>query len=506
MMKNYSLRNGNPVAAYLNKNAEELTRHDIVEFVFGNNIDAVNFMYPAADGRLKTLNFAITTPQHLDTLLTYGERVDGSSLFPFVSSGSSDLYVVPVFRTAFIDPNPAIPTLCLLCAYFDKDGNRLASSAEYTLQKALKAFEQQTGMQFEAMAELEYYVIGAANDNTRHYPTVAQKGYHESAPFAAFGQVRQECMLAIARAGGQIKYAHAEVGSFNRDGLVYEQNEIEFQPTHPQQAAEQVMIAKWIIRNVANKHGLQVSFAPKIANGEAGSGMHIHLRLMKNGLNLMADNGQISEIARRAIAGMIEMAGSITAFGNTNPTSYLRLVPHQEAPTNICWGDRNRSVLIRVPLGWSGKQNMAAAVNPSERDELPPTGSRQTVEMRSPDASADINLLLAALCTACRHGLTMPPEDALRIAERSYVDVNIHAADNHQRCNNLDKLPDSCSASALRLEQQRQLYEDMDVFSGEVIDSTLRKLRSYNDESLREAIAKNSALMTKLVGEYFHCG
>lgn len=77
---------------------------------------------------------------------------------------------------------------------------------------------------------------------------------------------------------------------------------------------------------------------------------------MKDGQNQMLKDGALSETARKAIAGMMKLASSITAFGNTNPTSYFRLVPHQEAPTNICWGDRNRSVLVRVPLGWSAKR------------------------------------------------------------------------------------------------------------------------------------------------------
>ena len=79
------------------------------------------------------------------------------------------------------------------------------------------------------------------------------------------------------------------------------------------------------------------------------------MRIMKKGNNQMLKNGVISDTAKRAIAGMMKLAPSITAFGNMNPTSYLRLVPHQEAPTNVCWGDRNRSTLVRVPLGWASK-------------------------------------------------------------------------------------------------------------------------------------------------------
>ena len=198
------------------------------------------------------------------------------------------------------------------------------------------------------------------------FPATDQKGYHESAPYSKFAAFRTQCMAYIAQAGGQIKYGHSEVGNFTVDGMVYEQNEIEFLPVAAEDAADQLMVAKWIIRNLAYQYGYDVTFAPKITTGKAGSGLHIHMKIVKDGKNLMLENGTLSQTARKAIAGMMELAPSITAFGNTNPMSYFRLVPHQEAPTNVCWGDRNRSVLVRVPLGWTAKSDMSSIVNPLE--------------------------------------------------------------------------------------------------------------------------------------------
>ncbi len=114
------------------------------------------------------------------------------------------------------------------------------------------------------------------------------------------------------------------------------------------------------------EYGVEVSFAPKITVGKAGSGMHIHMMLEKDGKNMMVEDGKLSDTARKMIAGMLDLSKALTAFGNTIPTSYLRLVPHQEAPTNICWGDRNRSVLVRVPLGWTGITTMINDANPAE--------------------------------------------------------------------------------------------------------------------------------------------
>ncbi len=497
--------NANPIVVALQKPAAEFTKADIINYIVKNDIRMVNFMYPGGDGKMKTLNFVINDLNYLDTILTCGERVDGSSLFSFIQAGSSDLYVLPRFRTAFVDPFAEIPTVSLLCSYFDKDGNPLESSPEHTLHKAAQAFTEVTGMEFQAMGELEYYVI---SDDEGVFPAQDQRGYHESAPYAKANEFRTRCMQYIAQTGGQIKYGHSEVGNFTLDGINYEQNEIEFLPVPVEQAADQLMLAKWIIRNLGYELGYNVTFAPKITTGKAGSGLHIHMRIVKDGKNQMLSDGVLSESARRMIAGMMDLAPAITAFGNKNPTSYFRLVPHQEAPTNVCWGDRNRSVLVRVPLGWAADANMAALANPQDTSltagPSPLTSEKQTVEMRSPDGSADIYQLLAGLCVACRHGFEMA--DALEVAERTYVNVNIHAAENASRLETLAQLPDSCVASAACLDRQRKAFEEHGVFSPAMIDGIIAQLRAFDDTSLRKNIENYPEEIQKLVNQYFHCG
>lgn len=491
----------NQLVAFIGKPCAEFTKADIMRYIRENGVRMVNFMYPAGDGRLKTLNFVINNFAYLDAILTCGERVDGSSLFPFIEAGSSDLYVIPRFRTAFLDPFAEIPTLSMLCSFFNKDGEPLESSPEYTLHKACKAFKDTTGMEFQAMGELEYYVIAP---DTEMFPATDQKGYHESAPYAKFNDFRTQCMAYIAQAGGQIKYGHSEVGNFTLNGMIYEQNEIEFLPVYAEDAADQLMIAKWIIRNLAYKHGYDITFAPKITTGKAGSGLHIHMRIVKDGQNQMLKDGVLSETARKAIAGMMVLAPSITAFGNTNPTSYFRLVPHQEAPTNICWGDRNRSVLVRVPLGWAAKTDMCMNANPLETPSHYDTTQKQTVEMRSPDGSADLYQLIAGLAVACRHGFEI--ENALDIAEKTYVNVNIHQKENADKLKALAQLPNSCTASADCLQQQRSIFEQQNVFSPAMIDGIIGKLRAYNDKTLRSDLEGKPEEMLELVNKYFHCG
>ena len=180
------------------------------------------------------------------------------------------------------------------------------------------------------MGELEYYVIKA---NDPSFPATDQKGYHETRPFAKANDFRTRCMKLIAECGGRIKYGHSEVGNFTKDGLCYEQNEIEFLPVPADECAYELLVAKWIIRNLGHQEGYNITFSPKIIVGKAGSGMHIHMRIMKDGRNMMlTPERTLSVEARKAIAGMMDLAQSITAFGNKNPMSWLRLVAAPGGP------------------------------------------------------------------------------------------------------------------------------------------------------------------------------
>jgi len=311
-------------------------------------------------------------------------------------------------------------------------------------------------------------------------------------------------MELISRAGGQIKYAHSEVGNFSLDGKIYEQNEIEFLINPVQAAADQLLLAKWILRTLAWQQGLDITFAPKITEGKAGSGMHFHTRLLKDGKPVMTEVGTLSADAKKAIAGYMKCAASLTAFGNTNPVSYFRLVPHQEAPTSICWGDRNRSVLVRVPLGWLSTSNMLALANPLEPQALQEIPDKQTVEMRSPDCSADVYLMLAGLVQAAKLGFETG--NALEIAEKTYVNVNIHDNRNRAKMESLEQLPASCHESAQVLKSNRAIYEADGVFHPALIDGVISKLEAYKDNNIRQEIKENPARMMELVRKFYHCG
>jgi glutamine synthetase len=493
------LMNPNDLVVFLKKGPAEFTREDIIRFCEENRVEMVNFRYAAGDGKLKTLNFVISSKEHLDTILSDGERVDGSNLFSFIEAGSSDLYVIPRYRTAFMNPFADVPTLELLCSFYDSDGRPLESSPEYVLRKADEEFTRRTGCTFKTLGELEYYVISPREDL---YPGRDQKGYHSADPFVKFADLRDEAMRLIARAGGRVKYGHSEVGCFCNGETYYEQHEIEFLPMPVEQAVEQVIIAKWILRMLGSRYGVEISFAPKITVGKAGSGMHFHMLVEKDGRNLVVEDGRLSPLARKMIAGILDAADALTAFGNGIPTSYLRLVPHQEAPTTICWGDRNRSVVVRVPLGWIGADGMTLDANPCEDRCREERSSKQTFEYRVADGSADPYLTVAGLIVASLHGITMP--GALEAAERLYVSGNIFRPEFKERLAEFNRLPASCVESAEALEAKRAIFEENRIFPAGMIDSRISTLKAFNDRGLSEKLYGNNEAIRELVEQFLH--
>lgn len=450
------------------------TKKQLIRYCVANKVEVLNFHYCGWDGRLKTLNFVLRDRLHLESLLEAGERVDGSSLFPFIEAGRSDLYVIPRYATAFRNPFEEVPTVDVLCQFFDRDGKPFESSGQYVLHKASEAFRTSTGLEMQAMGELEYYVIADAEDL---YPVEDQKGYHESAPFCKYSDLRVEAMRMITAAGGKVKYGHSEVGNFTRDGKLYEQNEIEFTPVDIEEAADQLVIAKWIMQRLAYEYGVTISFEPKLSVGEAGSGLHVHCKFTRDGRPVMTSEGELTDIARKAIAGLMDAGTSLPAWGNPSRNSFERLVPNQEAPTSLCWSFSNRSALVRVPLGWTKQVDMAAVANPGETVCTKDFSDKQTFEWRASDATADIYLLMAALCCAARHGIAQMP-DALEVAQRTYVDlgVNIHDRSNAKVKESLEQLPSSMAGAAAELAKDRVIYTSCNVFSDAMVDFQIRYL------------------------------
>jgi glutamine synthetase len=373
----------------------------------------------------------------------------------------------------------------------DRTGVPASFAPDNILAKASKSLTEKTGLELYSLGELEFYLIGNVVNQTYSLPK--QKGYHASSPFIKTGDILNEMVKYMSQITGNIKYAHSEVGyiqSVESDyaelkGKTAEQVEIEFLPTPIDETGDIMVLASWLVRNVAYRHGFVATFFPKIDFEHAGNGLHFHNALLRNGKNIMTDsNGELSIEAQQLIGGLCHYAPSLTAFGNMCSSSYLRLVPHHEAPTKVCWSNSNRSALIRVPLAWTKNNNLAMQINPQQKEALQHNESLQTVELRSPDGSANVHLLLSGIAMAAEWGLTNQKE-ALTLTETSHVSVNIHSNPNLQ---DLAELATSCVESSEMLLQHRVLYERDKMFPSGVIDYVADVLQKENDKNLNKRL------------------
>ncbi|MEN6311579.1 MAG: glutamine synthetase family protein [Acidobacteriota bacterium] len=490
----------NPLSLILEKNPRDFRRADILRIIEQKQIERLTFHYTALDGKLKELNIPAADRAQVETILAEGERVDGSSLFKgMVDMALSDLYVIPQYSTAFLNPFDE-GSLDFICRYLNKDGEPAPFTLDNILARAAALFRAATGCELHALGELEFFLLSQPGEKI--YAAPSQSAYHGALPFIKSGPVLDEMVRHISRVTGAVKYAHTEVGLIETvrsdveeiNGRRGEQLEIEYLPRPIEEMADALVLGRWIIRNTACRHGSIATFTPKLEEGIAGNGLHFHLVIEKDGKNIMTGpDGRLSEAARKLVGGLCEYADSLTAFGNTVSSAYLRLVPNHEAPTRVCWSDLNRSALIRVPLGWTNISNLARKVNPRESESFKSVqGSRQTVELRSPDGSALIHLILAGITMAAGWAFggdqsLFKEYGPLELAEKLYVKGNIFA--DKELLKKLPVLPASCVESSRLLLQKRDLYERDGVFPPAVIDYVARMLQAENDEFMNKQLS-----------------
>ncbi len=485
MNESYAL--ANPISVMVDKPREEFTRRDLIRVIEEKQIERITLHYTGLDGKLKELKIPLANRKQAEHILADGERADGSSLFKgMVDASVSDLYVVPLYKTAFLNPFDQ-SSLDFICRYLGHGGTYASFAPDNILLNAHKFFKKNTGLSLNALGELEFYLL--AEPESRIFLAGKQRGYHASAPFIKTGKILDEMVRYITQITGAVKYAHSEVGYLESvhsnlaeiSGKRAEQLEIEFLPTPVDETGDNLVLAKWLIRNVAFKNNCVATFTPKIEEGMAGNGMHVHVELNRDNRNIMRGaDGLLTEEARRLIGGFCAYADSLTAFGNTISSAYLRLVPNQEAPTRICWSDCNRSAMIRVPLGWVSASDLGQKLNPQQTEASETADGRQTVELRSPDGSAAVHLLLAGMTMAAEWGLSNP--QSLEIADQLYIKGNIF--EDPELLKRLPALPKSCVESARLLLEKRGLYEREGIFPNSIIDFMANLLLAEQDENI----------------------
>lgn len=463
-------------------------KEDVARFVSENGIKILNLCHIPEDGKLKTLSFSAVDKSRVFEILEYGERVDGSNVFSFIEVSKSDIYIMPRISKAFKNPFSAVPTLNILSDYLDEHGKPLDVAPRNVLVRAEERLHSSSGIVLKALAELEFYVISKM-EGEMLFPGVPDKNYHESAPFTRFEDLRNDVLTSLANVGIATKYGHSEVGRvFSKGGLFMEQQEVEFTTQSLADLADNIAIAKWVIRNVCVKYGVSVSFSPKVSLEHAGTGMHIHLCAVKDGENIVANpNGTLSIEALKMIGGILKFAPSLSAFGNTTPISYLRFIARKESPMHICWSARNRLALIRIPLWWS-------YIRKSEKNNL-----KETFEYRAPDPFADAYLLFAGLALAVKYGFENS-EESLKLAKNLYIE------EGNSKRRRFKVLPCSCNEAAKKLRKDRRFYEMKDVFPKKLVDKTIEKLKVFRDKDLWKNLADKPEKTENVLKQYLHYG
>lgn len=352
-------------------------------------------------------NVAITTSQ-LEKALDGELMFDGSSIDGFARVEESDMYLRPDYRTWSVMPhNPE--TARLICDVYNPDQTPFLGDPRYILRRAL-AEAAQMGYTMYVGPEMEFFLFQVDADGKPTLKTHDLASYFDLAPVDLGEAARREMVLDLESMGFEVEASHHE----SAPG----QHEIDFKYADALLAADNVQTCKFVVRQVAQRHGLHATFMPKPVFGIAGSGMHVNQSLFKDGANAFYnEQGErgLSAEAYYYLGGLLHHAPALTAIVNPTVNSYKRLVSGYEAPVYVAWAEKNRSPLVRVP---------------SKR------GASTRMELRSPDPSCNPYLAFALMLEAGLDGIKN------KISPPNPVECNIfHLNEEERQDMSLPQLP-----------------------------------------------------------------
>jgi len=346
-------------------------------------------------------NVAITT-EELEKALDGELMFDGSSILGFVPIEESDMSLRPDPKTFAVFPwRPRDGAVArLICDVYNPDGTPFAGCPRNTLKRTL-AEAAKLGLTMQVGPECEFFFFYVDEQGRPTLKTHDEAGYFDLSPVDFGENARRAIVLALEEMGFEIEASHHEVAPG--------QHEIDFKYSDALDVADKIVTFKFVVRTIAQRHGLHATFMPKPVFGINGSGMHMHQSLFRGNQNAFynpdAPDG-LSDIAHYYIGGLLKHAPALTAIASPTVNSYKRLVPGYEAPVYIAWSERNRSALVRIPAK---------------------RGLSTRVEYRSPDPSCNPYLAIAACLQAGLDGIKqniLPPE---------IVDRNIYHMSNEER-------------------------------------------------------------------------
>ena len=369
------------------------------------------------------------TDRQLEKALNNQCMFDGSSINGFVRVEESDMYLRPDLDTFVIFPwRPQQGKVArLICDVYMPDGTPFEGDPRYILKKAINKAEAM-GYTMNVGPECEFFLFEVDNDGNPTLKTNDKGSYFDLGPIDLGENARRDMTLALEDMGFEIETSHHEVAAG--------QNEIDFKYADALVTADNVTTFKYVVKSIAQRHGLYATFMPKPLHGVNGSGMHVNISLIKDGKNAFyneEDQLGLSSVAYNFIAGVLKHIKEICPITNPLVNSYKRLVPDYEAPVYIAWSAKNRSPLIRVP---------------SAREE----GTR--IELRSPDPSSNPYLVLACLLLAGLEGIKYnlePPK---------CIDKNIFDLNREERKReNIESLPESLHEAVAYMQKSDLVKE-----------------------------------------------
>ncbi len=459
---------------------------DVVKMIKESGVQIVDLKFNDLPGLWQHFSMPVSELSEMDDLtgsiFVQGVGFDGSSIRGFQKIQESDMILIPDPSTAVVDPICEIPTISLICDIYDpitkkpytRDPRYVAKKAEKYLKDSGIAEQSYWGpemeffifndIRFDQTENSGYYFIdsteGEWNSGREEKPNLGYKprykeGYFPVPPHDSQQDLRSEIILTMIKAGIGIEVHHHEVATAGQAEI-----DMKFGPLVLM--ADRCLMYKYIVKNIARKHGMVATFMPKPLFGDNGSGMHTHQSLFTNGENIFFDPkgyALISQTAKYYIGGLLKHADALMAFCAPTTNSYKRLVPGYEAPVNLTYSQRNRSAAIRIPV----------------YSENPKT---KRIEFRPPDNTCNPYLAFSAMLMAGLDGIKRKLDPGEPMDKDTY---HLTGKDKAK----VRTVPGSLEESLDALEKDYQFLLEGDVFTKDVIDVWLEYKREKEIDAVR---------------------
>jgi len=456
-----------------------VTPKEVLALCREKDVKAVDFRFMDFPGLWQ--HFTVPVSQLAEETFEDGLGFDGSSIRGWQAINESDMLVVPQPETAFLDPFTELTTLVMICNIQDpitredysRDPRNVARKAVNYLRSTGIADTAYFGpeaeffifddVRYDQTANQGFYFVdsieGEWNRGRDEGPNLGHKlrhkeGYFPVPPADQMMDIRNEMMQTMVECGLDVECQHHEVGTAG-------QAEIDLRFQNLVHMADQMLMYKYIAKNVAWKHGKTVTFMPKPIFSDNGSGMHTHLSLWKDEKPLFAGNGYagLSEEALHAIGGILKHAPAVLAFTNPTTNSYKRLVPGYEAPVNLAYSQRNRSAACRIPM-------------------YSPSPKSKRIEFRCPDPSCNPYLAFSALLMAAIDGIQN------KISPGEPLDKDIYDLSPEEAAE-VPTTPASLDQALTALQQDHEFLLRGDVFTDDVISKWIDYKMENEVDALR---------------------